>query len=199
MSSETDQASGGWDWLNGSALRLMCALFFARNVEQDEMFAAFGLDPGSARTEEWVFDPHSDRVRVGRTGEWTFAIDEHMISLDLAMHGKNVGKRLSAGTEVVTVDWTPKPTENFEYWADGAWVTTFQPYRAFDRLGCDPDRFLHEMRQVGMVTERDGNEDGPDDDLIAVLDMAMLALGIWFPEEVAMGPLATITLAASDS
>ena len=30
-------------------------------------------------------------------GAWTFAIDEQMESLHLAVHGKNVGKRLSAG------------------------------------------------------------------------------------------------------
>ena len=195
MAAENAQASGEWDWLRESALRLGCALIFARDVDQDEMFEAFDLDPSSAQMEDWVFDPYHARVRVGRLGAWTFAIDEDLESLDLALHGKNVGQRLSAGTEVVVVEWTPKPTEIFEYWADGTWVTTFEPYRAYDRLGSEPDRFLREMRQVGMVTEADEDAEGPQDDLIAILDLVTLALGIRLPEQVAMGPLAAVQLA----
>ena len=196
MAAENAQASGEWGWLEGSGLRLMCALIFARDVTQDQVFEAFDLDPASARIEDWVFDPDRRRVRVGRLGAWTFAIDEQMESLHLALHGKNVGKRLSAGTEVVVVSWTPKPTEDFEYWADGTLVTTFEPYVARYRFGSEPDRFLREMRQVGMVTEAADAAEGPKDDLIATLDLATVALGIRLPEQVAMGALATVTLAA---
>jgi hypothetical protein len=63
----------------------------------------------------------------------TFAMDEQMESLRLAMHGKSVGKRLSAGTEVAAATWTPKPTEDFKYWADVTLVTTFESYQAYDR------------------------------------------------------------------
>ena len=128
MADENAHASGEWDWLEESGLRLGCALIFARDVTQDEVFEAFYLDPSSAQMEDWVYDPGHRRVRVGRLGAWTFAIDEWMESLDLALHGKNVGKRLSAGTEVVVVSWTPKPNEDFEYWADGTLVTTFEAY-----------------------------------------------------------------------
>jgi hypothetical protein len=161
MADEHGQASGGWDWLERSGLCLGGALIFARDVEQDEVFDAFGLDPSSALMGERILDPRRPQVRVGRLGAWTFAIDEQMESLQLAVHGKNVAKRLSAGTEVVAVSWTPKPTEDFEYWTDGIRVTTFEPYRAFDRLGSEPDRFLHETRQLGMVTEPDDEADGP--------------------------------------
>ena len=153
MGGENVQAGGEWDWLEGSALRLMCALIFARDVTQDQAFEAFGLDPAAAQMEDRASVPGRGQVRVGRLGGWTFAIDEELESLDLALRGKNVGKRLSAGTEVVVIDWTPKPTERFEYWADGTLVTRFEPYRACDRDGRNPDRFLREMRQVGMVTE----------------------------------------------
>lgn len=194
MGGENAQAIGEWDWLEESALRLMCALIFARDVTQDQAFEAFGLDPSSARIEDWIPGPDHRVVRVGRLGAWTFAIDEEMESLDLAMQGKNVGKRLSAGTEVVVVEWTPKPTEIFEYWADGTLVTRFEPYRACDRDGSEPDRFLGEMRQVGMVTEADDAVEGPEDDLIAALNLATVALGIRLPGRVAIGPLATVTL-----
>jgi Family of unknown function (DUF6461) len=53
-----------------------------------------------------------------------------MESLHLALHGQNVGERLSAGTEVVVVSWTPKPNEDFEYWHDGNLVTGFEAYRS---------------------------------------------------------------------
>ena len=43
-----------------------------------------------------------------------------------------------------------------------------------------------------MVTEADDAAEGPEDDLIATLDLATLALGIRLPEQVAMGPLATV-------
>jgi hypothetical protein len=193
MADENAQAGGEWDWVKE---RLMGALIFARDVTQDEVFEAFDLDPSSARMEDWVDDPDHRQVRVGRLGAWTFAIDEWLESLDLALHGKNVGERLSAGTEAVVVSWTPKPNENFEYWADGTLVTMFEAYRACDRVGSEPDRFLREMRQVGMVTEADDAAEGPEDDLIAALDLVTLALGIRLPEQVAMGPLATVTLAA---
>ena len=197
MADDNAQPSGDWDWLEESGLRLSCVLIFARDITQNQMFEAFDLDPSSARMEEWVFDPYRPRVRVGQVGVWTFAIDEPMESLNLGMRGKNVGQRLSAGTEVVMVSSTAKPTEDFEYWADGNWVTTFEPYRAFDRSGAEPDRFLREMRQVGMVTEANDAAEGPEDDLSAALDLVTLALGIRLPQEIAMGPLATATLTAN--
>jgi len=194
MADEHSQANGEWHWLESSALRLMGALIFARDVTQDEVFDAFDLDPSSARVENWIDDPARRPVRVGRLGEWAFAVDESLLSLDLALHAKNVGKRLSAGTEVVVVSWTAKPNEVFEYWADAVMVTNFEPYRACDRHGSEPDRFLREMRQVGMVTEADDAAEGPEDDLIAALDLATLTLGIRLPESAAMGPLATVTM-----
>jgi hypothetical protein len=196
MADENAWAGGEWDWLEGSALRLGCALIFARDVTHDQVFEAFDLDPSSARMEEWVYDVDHRKVRVGRLGAWAFAIDEWMESLELALRGKSVVSRLSAGTEAVAVWWTPKPNENFEYWADGTLVTSFEPYRACDRYGSEPDRFLREMRHVGMVTEYDDGAEGPEDDLIAALDLAAAALGIRLPEQVAMGQLATVTLAA---
>ncbi len=194
MGGENALAGGEWDWLADSELSLMCALIFARDVTQDQAFEAFGLDPSSARMEDWISGQDHRVVRVGRQGAWTFAIDQQMESLELALHGKHAGKRLSAGTEAVVVEWTPKPTEIFEYWADGTLVTRFEPYRACDRDGSEPDRFLGQMRQAGMVTEADDAAQGPEDDLVAALNLATVALGIRLPGRVAMGPLATVTL-----
>lgn len=190
------QAQGPWDWLSRSALEVGCVMVFARDVEQDEMFEAFGLDPTAAQTEEYVFESGRRRVRMGRVEPWTFAVDETAVSLERAARGRNVGKWLSQGTEAVVVTWTAKPTESFEYWADGVRVTAFEPYRPVDRFGSDPDRFLREMRQVGMIADPD-DDDPSGGSLISVLDMATLALGIRLSEGAAMGPLATVTLPGS--
>jgi hypothetical protein len=93
------------------------------------------------------------------------------------------------------VNWTAKPTEYFAYWADGTAVTAFEPYRcSVDRFGSDPDRFLPEMRLLGMVPGEDDEDDDLEQTLEATLNLATYALGIWLPEQVAMGPLATVTL-----
>lgn len=47
-----------------------------------------------------------------------------------------------------------------------------------------------------MVTEHDPEAEGPESVLIATLDLMTLALGIRLPEDVAMGPLATVSLEA---
>ncbi len=48
-----------------------------------------------------------------------------------------------------------------------------------------------------MVTEANDAAEGPEDDLSAALDLATLTLDIRLPQEIAMGPLATVTLAAN--
>lgn len=106
------------------------------------------------------------------------------------LRARSVPRRLTTTAEGVEVTWTAKPTEDFAYWANGTLVTGFEPYRPGDRHGSEPDRFLGEMRQLGMVAD----EDEVDDHLIATLNLATLALGIWLPEQVAMGPLLTVTL-----
>jgi hypothetical protein len=195
---EEVQAGIDWSWLRRSHLELGCALFFARGVTQDEMFQAFGLNPASARMESLAggegLDPARPSVRVGEACGWTFAIDPHLVSLDLAIRARSVRGRLSAATEGVEVTWTAKPTEDFAYWANGTLVTSFEPYRPDDRYGSEPDRFLGEMQQLGMVAEADDDEDDLDAPLIATLNLATLALGIWLPEQVAMGTLPTVTL-----
>jgi hypothetical protein len=47
-----------------------------------------------------------------------------------------------------------------------------------------------------MITEAHDEAEGPEDDLIATLNMATLALGIRLTEQVATGPLATVAVPA---
>jgi hypothetical protein len=124
-----------------------------------------------------------------------------LLTLFLDSHGGQIWRRLSAGTEVVVVSWTEKPNEGFDYWADGRWVTSFEPPMAWLRGGDEPDRFLREMRRVGLDTEPGGafytlSAEEQErilnfDTLVAALDMVTLVFGIRLPEEALRGPLLT--------
>ena len=83
-------------------------------------------------------------------------------------------------------------------------MTSFDPLRAWDRSGRDPDRFLSEMRQAGLETEapappppgtrRDLSALRRDyrDPVTSALGVLTLALGIRVPEQAATGPLLTV-------
>lgn len=207
-----------WRWLKGWRYELMGCLFFARGAAPERVLQAFGVDPAVARTVsadqmgEVAADPAAGvPVRVGRQGEWAFAID--LNAPDDPVYHAEVVRRLSAGTEAVHVEWTPKPTAFIEYWADGTWTTSLDGRAAHWRGGPDPDRFLREMRAVGLRTEevdaeadrvrvleerarilearRKGIPIEVFDPFIATLDMLTLALGITLPADVAEGPLLT--------
>ena len=213
-----------WRWLKGWRYELMGCLVFARGAEPERVLQAFGLDPAAARTVsadqmgEVAGDPAARPpaaggvpVRAGRQGEWAFAIDLNAPAVDHA----EVVRRLSASAEAVLVQWTPKPTAFIEYWADGTWTTSFDVRAAHQRAGADPDRFLREMRAVGLRTEavdaeadrvrvleerariiearRQGIPIEVFDPFVAALDVLTLALGITLPADVAEGPLLTAT------
>lgn len=215
MSDAERAGEHDWGWVRDS-LGLGATLIFARGVAPERVIEAFRMDPATARVvpesqipEVLPYPVYSDGLeatgpylRIGQSGEWAFVIDPTFLSLYSHLHGGPVEARLSAGTEVVTVTWTPKPTESVDYWVDGQWMTCFEPYMAYHRAGADPDRFVPQMRQVGLETEPPGPAAGsgePDDEpgayqdtLIAALGMLTLALGIRLSEEAASGPLLTV-------
>jgi Family of unknown function (DUF6461) len=198
----------GWEWLRRDDRPPMGCLVFARDVDPDRIIELYGMEQRpagmlSAEEAQDVFsfpDPESPYLRLGQIGEWTFAIDATMLSTFLAVKGRNIGKQLSSGTETVVISWTEKPTEDVKYWRDGILVTSVEPYRAWDRTGSDRDRFVAEMRRVGLETEppresgKRPHEERPQDfdPLLAALEALTLALGIQLPQEVAEGPLLTL-------
>jgi hypothetical protein len=216
MSSAGRAGEQAWDWVRDSSMGLGSALIFARGVAPERVIEAFRMDPATAQVvperqvaEVLPYPVYSNGLeatgpylRIGQSGDWTFVIDPTFLSLESHMHGDPVAERLSAGTEVVIVTWTAKPTESIEYWVDGGWMTLFEPYMAYHRAGADPDRFVREMRQVGLETEPPGPaaasgelRDEPaehHDTLIAGLNMLTVALGIRLSEDAASGPLLTV-------
>jgi Family of unknown function (DUF6461) len=199
----------GWEWIKQRTLRMAGCLIFVRAVAPQRVIEGFGMDPAGAmllpeaRTADAIRFPICDDkgetigpyIRVGRTGEWAFAISQ--TGLDIMRYHDDAGKRLSAGTEAVVVTWV-EVLNDLEYLADGEQVTSFQPEMAWQRYGSDPDRFLAEMRQAGLRTEPPSPDDEPRkggdylDDVIAALDMLTLALGIRLPDDVVSGPLLTV-------
>jgi hypothetical protein len=79
--------------------------------------------------------------------------------------------------------------DDFRYADDGILVTSFEP-GMLDRYGTEPDRFVEQMRQVGLPATI--SDDRAVDPMIALLQMLTVALGIWVPRDRALGPLLTV-------
>jgi hypothetical protein len=214
-SGNAGPVGGQWDWVR--EYEASGCLMFARGVSAEHMMSSFGMDPGLAMmlpaeqaaeacplpVYDEKFQPIHPWVRAGKVGEWAFAIDETLI----LFWDRNVD--LSAGTEAVFVHWTAKPTYGVTYVIDGGVVTQFDPGMAWDRAGSEPDKFLREMREAGLRTERPEPRPaltreeyiaqrrqmlrGPRRDPIdAALEVMTLALDIRLPQDVVRGPLLTV-------
>lgn len=203
MSSYGEEPTASdWDWI--STEEIGC-LMFARGVSSERVIEAFGMDPLAAqllpapRVNEALRLPVHDQerrviypwIRVGRAGEWGFALD--LVDYD-PRYLRRIAGDLSAATDLVMLQWTPT-IDYFHYLVDNTEVTAFEPLMARDRFGTQPDRFLREMREVGLTVDDQDPEDEFDDEpppTIRALQMLTTALGIRLPGEVALGPLLTV-------
>jgi hypothetical protein len=183
-----------WDWTEEEYPDGGVRLTFVRGVTADPVIEAFGADPSAARllsaeaTDETLGYPW---IRVGRTGEWAFAIDTCPVDV---YENETIAADLSAGTELALAELTLS-SELFYYFVDRTEVTSFEPLLARDRDGSDPDRFVQQMRQAGLRVDPrpdDGDHELERSPRIALLDMLTLALGIRLSREVAVGPLLTV-------
>lgn len=198
--SASDWVSEGseWDWMP-EEYPIGNRLMFVRGVIPERVIQAFGADPAAARmlSAEAALETLNSWVRVGHTGEWSFASDNW--SVDIYDY-QCIVQELSAGTDLALVETSPN-MDHFYYFVDGAEVMSFEPLLAHDRGGSDPDRFVPQMRQTGLSVDPpadDGIEPFPDDagpwrnPRIALLEMLTMALGIRLPRDVALGPLCTV-------
>jgi hypothetical protein len=202
-----------WGWVR-PAFDPGTSLVFARHATPEQVIRGFRLNPaaGKMMTGEQTLEMDwglrdragnelpSPFVRVGRSGDWAFAVDQSFLALRSSIRGHNVTEILSARSEAVGVLWTEKPNESVEYYADGEWVMTFEPYRAWDRSP-NRDRFVSEMRQVGLHTEPPSKaatraKRPHFDVLIAALEMLTIALGIELTEDLIVGSLLTVPIPA---
>jgi hypothetical protein len=190
-----------WDWVEETALEIGGTFTFARGASPEQVMTAFGMNPARARLvpasdaaqalhdPEWLqtYPPEHPWIRVGVAGEWGFALDDSSAGSGGYEHAAVAA--LAASPEVVLFTHT-QTIDDFAYWADGALVTMFEPMRGSDRYGTEPDRFVEQMRQVGLPTTI--GDDNAVNPMIALLQMLTVALGIWVPRDLALGPLLTV-------
>ena len=199
---DDEEAPMDWDWVRETALDIGGSFVFAHDAPPALVMTAFGMNPVNARlvpasdVDEVLHDSRSLRthppehpwIRVGVAGEWGFAIDES--SSGYGGYEDGAARELSAGTEAVLFTHT-QTIDYFHYYVDCAEVTAFEPLRGWERFGTQPDRFAEQMRQVGLRTDVDDDHDVADP-VTALLEMLTVALGIWIPRDVALGPLLTV-------
>jgi len=103
-------------------------------VTPERVIEAFGANPGDARllSAEVTLEQLDSWLRVGRTGEWTFAFDYGGIGMH--EYEQRIARELSAGAELAVLESNPK-IDYFQYFADGAEVTAFEPLLAHERWG----------------------------------------------------------------
>lgn len=227
--------NGGWAWLGRDSRDLLGCLVFARDITPEQVIEGYGMDPATAQMlpldlvdeEEFLFPVFADDgyttvnpwIRAGKLGDWAFATNE--TGGDRVGYHQEAAQRISAGTEAVVVIWT-STIDSLYYYADGTLMMGVADVgMPWYRGGSDPDRFVTEMRRVGLQVERpdpdeqqarnldertrileaqrEGREIEIFDPLVATLEMLTLALGIQLPEEVAWGPLLTVQSAPTDS
>lgn len=207
---EAQPDAATWSWVRDGGREWGGCLIFARGASAEQIIQALGMDPGLARMlpmsragEALSFPAYDDEAkticpwaRVGRSGDWGFAISES--ALDIVGYHQDAGVRLSAGTEAAVVTWTPTISDLL-YLVDGDMATLFDLDMPWERSGSNPGRFLAEMRRLGLETEppdepelEEEEEPARIDPLIRTLQMLTLALGIRLSGEAAEGPLLTV-------
>lgn len=191
-----------WDWVRETALDIGGSFVFAHGASPERVMTAFGMNPAKARlvpasdVDEALHDsgwrrahpPEHPWIRVGVVGQWGFAVDES--SCGYGGYEVGAARELSAGTEAVLFTHT-QTIDYFHYYVDGTEVTAFEPLLGGQGSGTEPDRFVEQMRGVGLPTGID-DDDEVADPVTGLLEMLTVALGIWIPRDVALGPLLTV-------
>ena len=190
-----------WDWVEETALDIGGTFTFARGASPEQVMTAFGMNPAKARLvsasdvtqalhdPDWLRTepPEHPWIRVGVAGEWGFALDESMAGS--GGYEDAAAAALAASTDVVLFTHT-QTIDYFSYSAGGTATTSFEPMGGCERHGTEPDRFVEQMRQVGLPTTI--GDDRAVNPMIALLQMLTVALGIWVPRDLALGPLLTV-------
>ncbi|MDF2709388.1 MAG: hypothetical protein K0R62_5040 [Nonomuraea muscovyensis] len=134
---------------------------FVRGLSPREVLRRFGVDESTL--EEVTFDELSVRsaenaedaagfVGAVRIGEWTMLVEPGGWQLAVVAE---LGARVSAGTEAVSVCRHDYAADSFTYLAGGELVTHFDPMAPNARSGGDPDRLVAWMREVGLDPDSD--------------------------------------------
>jgi hypothetical protein len=188
----------GWRWVERFESLGFC-LLFARGVSEEQLLAAYGCAPGSARVLTWAQlledEEFADNVavdgppvvRVGRVCEWAFGFE------DITPQGgrPEVARRLPPGTESVSILRVANAFSWLRHAVDGVAVTEFEPLSPHDRRGREPDRLVPLMRQVGLNPDGPLYLEGGFDPTTGALDLITVAWGMRLSGDTITGPLLT--------
>ncbi|MEV6868649.1 DUF6461 domain-containing protein [Streptosporangium subroseum] len=154
-------------WLSGrEPMGEIYCVSFVRGLSSEEVLRRFGVDESTM--EEVTFDELDERsvesmrddaagyIGAAKIGDWAVVVEPGgwQIAVDPEIYA-----RVSRGTEVVSVCCHDYASDTFAYIVDGAPVVWFDPRLPDARSGSDPDRFVEEMREVGL--DPDYDIDGP--------------------------------------
>ncbi|MGV9325646.1 DUF6461 domain-containing protein [Streptosporangium sandarakinum] len=140
---------------------------FVRGLSPEEVLRRFGVDESTMeegvtseeldeRSVESMRDDAAGYIGAAKIGDWTLVIEPGgwKIAADPDIYGP-----VSRGTEVVSVCRHDHASDSFAYIVDGEPVVWFDPMLPDARSGNDPDRFVKEMREVGLDPEHDIDDD----------------------------------------
>ncbi|GAA3430006.1 DUF6461 domain-containing protein [Streptosporangium sandarakinum] len=155
-------------WLSGREdLGEIYCVSFVRGLSPDEVLRRFGVDESTMeegvtaeeldeRSVESMRDDAAGYIGAAKIGDWTLVIEPGgwKLAVDPDIYGP-----VSRGTEVVSVCRHDYASDSFAYIVDGEPVVWFDPMLPDARSGNDPDRFVKEMRDVGLDPEHDIDDD----------------------------------------
>jgi Family of unknown function (DUF6461) len=181
-------AESGWGWIHEVYPDAFLLSFFEGH-DAGEVIAAFGIDPAEAEVMPFdealeEYDEYPDVYRTGETGGWGFA--DGLVIVD---HDEQL-RRLSAGGRAVSVLRLASGPSGFAYFEDGERTCSFEPLFPAHRTGRDADRFVAEMRRVGLDPDGEVDLDRVVP-AIAALDLVTELFGVRLDAETLRGPLLT--------
>ena len=167
-------------WLDDDAI-VGYSVSFVEGVEPVEALERIGADVGTlpelsaADADEFSRTAGAVPViRAGRCGTWTVLIE----------HDANTGVNeqtlpaLSAGTRAVSVFSSASGMDLFYYAEDGRLTTIVETTIPENTYGEQPDRFLHELAEVGL-----GPDDEPESVRAATMALVHSVWGVAVDEE----------------
>jgi Family of unknown function (DUF6461) len=165
-----------------------CSLTFIREVNEVEALRRLGASEDDIHLYTSDDCPLPEAVRAWQCGDWTVIIevsDERLVDPEIM-------DAVSAGTEAIMIFENVNAWSRFEYLADGAVVTSFDPAGPDHREGNDPDRFVEEMRASGFDPDTGIEKGGAEADAPGFAGLLLLAArltGVVLTPEIFNGPL----------
>ncbi|MET9066381.1 DUF6461 domain-containing protein [Streptosporangium sandarakinum] len=181
----------GWLSRNDGPLHDIYGVSFIRDLSPHDVLTRLGVDADTI--EEMTFDEldeHADEcvdefdgigyVGAVKVDDWTILIEPSGWRVAVE---PGVLKRVSRGTEVVSINRHDYASDHFIHAIDGNVITRFEPLAPHLRSGNDPDRWLNQMCDVGLG-RRTFDDPIPNDHIASAFALASIITGISFSRHV---------------